>query len=87
MAVDHHIPLITNLQIAQIMLQCLIDFKGKTPESILIMARVYAETCAPSAAIREAVVMENVLYGNDIISMQDLSLKNNSLDFINRSTD
>lgn len=35
MAVDHHIPLITNLQIAQIMLQCLIDFKGKLPESIL----------------------------------------------------
>lgn len=35
MAVDHHIPLITNLQIAQIMLQCLIDFKGKIPESVL----------------------------------------------------
>lgn len=35
MAVDHHIPLITNLQIAHIMLQCLIDFKGKTPESVL----------------------------------------------------
>lgn len=34
-AVDHHIPLITNLQIAQIMLQCLIDFKGKTPENLL----------------------------------------------------
>lgn len=34
-AVDHHIPLITNLQITQIMLQCLIDFKGKAPESIL----------------------------------------------------
>lgn len=35
MAVDHHIPLITNLQIAQIILQCLIDFKGKPPESVL----------------------------------------------------
>lgn len=35
MAVDHHLPLITNLQIAQIMLQCLINFKGKSPESIL----------------------------------------------------
>jgi carbamoyl-phosphate synthase large subunit len=35
MAVDHHIPLITNVQIAQIMLQCLIDFKGKPPDSIL----------------------------------------------------
>ncbi len=35
MAVDHHIPLITNLQITQIMLQCLIDFKGKPPESVL----------------------------------------------------
>lgn len=34
-AVDHHIPLLTNLQIAQIMLQCLIDFKGKTPENLL----------------------------------------------------
>ena len=29
MAVDHHIPLITNVQIAQIMLQCLIDLKDK----------------------------------------------------------
>lgn len=35
MAVDHHIPLITNLQIAQIMLQCLINFNGKLPESTL----------------------------------------------------
>jgi len=35
MAVDHHIPLITNLQIAQIMLQCLVNFKGKPPESVL----------------------------------------------------
>lgn len=35
MAVDHHIPLITNMQIAQIMLQCLIDFRGKPPESVL----------------------------------------------------
>lgn len=35
MAVDHHIPLITNLQSAMIMLQCLIDFKGKLPETIL----------------------------------------------------
>ena len=35
LAVDHHIPLITNVQIAQIMLQCLIDFKGKPPESVL----------------------------------------------------
>ena len=34
-AVDHHIPLITNLQIAQIILQCLIDFKGKPPEYVL----------------------------------------------------
>lgn len=30
MAIDHHIPLITNVQIAQIILQCLINFKGKT---------------------------------------------------------
>ena len=35
MAVDHHIPLITNLQIAQIVLQCLINYKGKSPENIL----------------------------------------------------
>lgn len=34
-AVDHHVPLLTNLQIAQIMLQCLIDFNGKPPESVL----------------------------------------------------
>lgn len=30
MAIDHHLPLITNVQIAQIILQCLIDFKGAT---------------------------------------------------------
>ncbi len=35
MAVDHHIPLITNLQSALIMLKCIIDFKGKPPESVL----------------------------------------------------
>lgn len=35
MAVDHHIPLITNFQIAQIMLQCLIKLKDKTAEPIL----------------------------------------------------
>lgn len=34
-AVDHHIPLITNTQIAQIMLQCLINYKGKYPETHL----------------------------------------------------
>ena len=34
-AVDHHIPLITNPQIAHIILQCLIDYKGKPPESTL----------------------------------------------------
>lgn len=34
-AVDHHIPLITNSQIAQIMLQCLINYKGKHPETHL----------------------------------------------------
>jgi len=34
-AVDHHVPLITNVQIAHIILQCLIDFKGKLPESTL----------------------------------------------------
>ena len=30
MAIDHHIPLITNVQIAQIILKCLIDYDGKT---------------------------------------------------------
>lgn len=35
MAIDHHIPLITNFQITQIILQCLIDFKGKMPQKIL----------------------------------------------------
>lgn len=30
MAIDHHVPLITNVQIAQIILKCLIDFKGET---------------------------------------------------------
>lgn len=35
MAVDHHLPLITNVQIAQIMLQCLIDFNGQQPETVV----------------------------------------------------
>lgn len=35
MAVDHHIPLITNVQTALIMLQCLINYKGQQPTSIL----------------------------------------------------
>lgn len=30
MSIDHHIPLITNVQIAQIILQCLINYEGKT---------------------------------------------------------
>jgi len=29
MAIDHHLPLITNVQIAQIIVQCLIDYKDK----------------------------------------------------------
>jgi carbamoyl-phosphate synthase large subunit len=35
MAVDHHIPLVTNTQIAQIMLQCLINLKDKKLEPVL----------------------------------------------------
>lgn len=35
MAVDHHLPLITNVQIAQIMLQCLINFNGQQPETVV----------------------------------------------------
>lgn len=50
MAVDHHIPLITNLQIAQIMLQCLIDFKGKLPEPILSWQQ-YMQRNAPQAPV------------------------------------
>lgn len=30
MAIDHHIPLITNVQIAQIIMKCLVEFKGET---------------------------------------------------------
>jgi len=33
-AVDHHIPLLTNPQITQIMLQCLIDYKGNIPATV-----------------------------------------------------
>lgn len=31
LAIDHHIPLITNLQSAQLMLQCLVELKNKLP--------------------------------------------------------
>jgi hypothetical protein len=34
MAVDHHVPLLTNPQITQIMLQCLIDYKGNIPTTV-----------------------------------------------------
>lgn len=46
MAVDHHIPLITNLQIAQIMLQCLINYKGKSPE-LMLSWRQYIQRSDP----------------------------------------
>ena len=52
MAVDHHIPLITNLQIAQIMLQCLINFKGKPPESVLSWQEYIQRHMRQSPAIR-----------------------------------
>jgi len=55
MAVDHHIPLVTNLQIAQIMLQCLIDFKAKTPESILSWQEYMQRHVPHQQQIREAV--------------------------------
>jgi carbamoyl-phosphate synthase large subunit len=48
MAVDHHIPLITNMQIAQIMLQCLIDFKAKPPESIFSWQHYMRRNVLPS---------------------------------------
>ncbi len=53
MAVDHYIPLITNLQIAQIMLQCLIDFKGKPPESILSWQEYIQRHASHQQSIRE----------------------------------
>lgn len=34
-AVDHHIPLVTNMQLSQIILQCLVNFKGEQPETVL----------------------------------------------------
>lgn len=52
MAVDHHIPLITNLQSALIMLQCLIDFKGKPPESVLSWQE-YMQRHMPHQQMRE----------------------------------
>jgi carbamoyl-phosphate synthase large subunit len=52
MAVDHHVPLITNLQIAQIMLQCLIDFKGKLPETVLSWQE-YIERHVPKKRMKE----------------------------------
>lgn len=54
MAVDHHIPLITNLQIAHIMLQCLIDFKGKTPESVLSWQE-YMQRHFPNTPVMKAI--------------------------------
>lgn len=38
------------------------------------MARIYAETCSASATIERDGVMKNLLYGCDIVSMQDLPL-------------
>ncbi len=52
MAVDHHIPLITNLQIAQIMLQCLIKFKGQPPETVLSWQEYIQRHLRQSPAIR-----------------------------------
>jgi aspartate carbamoyltransferase catalytic subunit len=43
------------------------------------MARVHAEAYPPSALGQRDSVMENVLYGNDLISMQDLSKEQISL--------
>ena len=56
MAVDHHIPLITNLQIAQIMLQCLIDFKGQTPEGV-ISWQEYIERHVPYQQHMKAIAL------------------------------
>lgn len=53
MAVDHHIPLITNLQIAQIMLQCLIDYKGKPPESVLSWQEYMQRHAVHQQSVRE----------------------------------
>lgn len=55
MAVDHHIPLITNLQIAHIMLQCLIDFKGKSPETVLSWQEYIQRHAPHRQAMREKV--------------------------------
>ncbi len=55
MAVDHHIPLITNLQIAQIILQCLIDFKGKPPETILSWQEYIKRNIPHQQSIKVAV--------------------------------
>lgn len=52
MAVDHHIPLITNLQIAQIMLQCLVNFKGQPPETVLSWQEYIQRHLRQSPAIR-----------------------------------
>jgi carbamoyl-phosphate synthase large subunit len=52
MAVDHHIPLITHLQIAQIMLQCLINFKGKPPENVLSWQEYIQRHMRKAPAIR-----------------------------------
>lgn len=38
------------------------------------MARIYSETCYPSTTHERDSMMENSLYGCDIVSMQDLSL-------------
>lgn len=46
MAIDHHLPLITNVQIAQIILQCLIDYKDKT-----LPVRSWREIVEPDSQI------------------------------------
>lgn len=51
MAIDHHIPLITNVQIAQIILQCLINYKGKT-----LPVRSWREVVEPGDSSKLAAI-------------------------------
>jgi predicted RNA binding protein YcfA (HicA-like mRNA interferase family) len=55
MAVDHHLPLITNLQIAHVMLQCLIQFKGKSPESLTSWQQFMQRNLSHQIFLREAI--------------------------------
>ena len=82
MAIDHHIPLITDPQKAQIMLQCLIDLKDSS-----LPVRSWREIVNNENQIRSTLQGDSMtdnatqyFFQQDILSTKDLKL--NELDLI-----